>query len=146
MSVWARDRCAPGSSMWPIWRSSSESGCCCTQAGSWSAKKNVRVRERNPRVNEIFARFLMAAAKVLIVLTSHEQLGGTGRKTGFWLEELAVPYNVFKAAGAEITLASPKGGAAPLDPRSEDPSPDAKAFLADPVAVAKLKATHKVSE
>src|SRR6516225_9662444 len=60
--------------------------------------------------------------KVLMVLTSHDQLGNTGRKTGFWLEELAAPYYVFKDAGAQITLASPKGGRPPLDPKSQDPS------------------------
>src|SRR5215470_5585070 len=61
------------------------------------------------------------AMKVLMVLTSHDQLGNTGRKTGFWLEELAAPYYVFKEAGAEITLASPKGGRPPLDPKSNEP-------------------------
>jgi putative intracellular protease/amidase len=59
--------------------------------------------------------------KVLMVITSHEQLGNTGRKTGFWLEELAAPYYVFKDAGVEITLASPKGGRPPLDPKSNEP-------------------------
>jgi putative intracellular protease/amidase len=59
--------------------------------------------------------------KVLIVLTSHDQLGDTGRKTGFWLEELAAPYYVFKDAGTQITLASPKGGRPPLDPKSSEP-------------------------
>jgi putative intracellular protease/amidase len=59
---------------------------------------------------------------VLMVLTSHDQLGDTGRKTGFWLEELAAPYYVFKDAGARITLASPKGGRPPLDPKSQDPN------------------------
>jgi putative intracellular protease/amidase len=59
--------------------------------------------------------------KVLMVITSHDQLGNTGRKTGFWLEELAAPYYVFKEAGAEITLASPKGGRPPLDPKSNEP-------------------------
>jgi putative intracellular protease/amidase len=59
--------------------------------------------------------------KVLMVITSHDQLGTTGRKTGFWLEELAAPYYVFKDAGAEITLASPKGGRPPLDPKSNEP-------------------------
>ncbi|MEV4114118.1 type 1 glutamine amidotransferase domain-containing protein [Nonomuraea sp. NPDC049695] len=58
--------------------------------------------------------------RVLIVLTSHDQLGDTGRKTGFWLEELAAPYYHFKDAGWEITLASPKGGRAPLDPKSNE--------------------------
>src|SRR5882757_4793180 len=60
--------------------------------------------------------------KVLMVLTSHDQLGNTGRKTGFWLEELAAPYYEFKDVGAQITLASPKGGHPPLDPKSQDPS------------------------
>ena len=58
--------------------------------------------------------------KVLMVLTSHDQLGNTGRKTGFWLEEMAAPYYVFKDAGAQIILASPKGGRPPLDPKSQD--------------------------
>src|SRR5215468_2699075 len=60
--------------------------------------------------------------KILVVLTSHDQLGNTGRKTGFWLEELAAPYYVFKDAGAQITLVSSKGGRPPLDPKSQDPS------------------------
>jgi putative intracellular protease/amidase len=59
--------------------------------------------------------------KVLMVITSHDQLGNTGRKTGFWLEELAAPYYTFKDAGVEITLASPKGGRPPLDPKSNEP-------------------------
>lgn len=60
--------------------------------------------------------------KILMVLTSHDTLGNTGRKTGFWLEELAAPYYAFLAAGAEIVLASPKGGQPPLDPKSNEPS------------------------
>ena len=60
--------------------------------------------------------------KVLMALTSHGQLGNTGRKTGFWLEELAAPYYVFKDAGAQVTLASPKGGRPPLDPKSNEPN------------------------
>lgn len=60
-------------------------------------------------------------AKVLMVITSHDQLGDTGRKTGFWLEELAAPYYVLKDAGVDITLASPKGGQPPMDPKSNDP-------------------------
>jgi len=59
--------------------------------------------------------------KILMVLTSHDQLGDTGKKTGFWLEEFAAPYYVFKDAGADITLASPKGGQPPLDPKSDEP-------------------------
>lgn len=59
--------------------------------------------------------------KILMVLTSHDILGDTGKKTGFWLEEFAAPYYVFKSAGASITLASPKGGQPPLDPKSDLP-------------------------
>ncbi len=59
--------------------------------------------------------------KILMVLTSHDQLGNTGHKTGFWLEEFAAPYYVFKDAGAEVTLASPMGGQPPLDPKSDAP-------------------------
>lgn len=59
--------------------------------------------------------------RILMVLTSHDQLGATGEKTGFWLEEFAAPYYVFKDAGAEVVLASPKGGHPPLDPKSELP-------------------------
>ena len=60
--------------------------------------------------------------KILMVLTSHDKLGSTGGKTGFWLEEFAAPYYVFKDAGANITLASPLGGQPPLDPKSDDPT------------------------
>ncbi len=59
--------------------------------------------------------------KILMVLTSHDQLGNTGRKTGFWLEEFAAPYYVFKDAGVDLTLASPKGGQPPIDPKSDLP-------------------------
>ena len=58
--------------------------------------------------------------KILMILTSHDQLGNTGKKTGFWLEELAAPYYIFLDAGAEITLASPLGGKPPLDPKSDE--------------------------
>jgi len=60
--------------------------------------------------------------KILMVLTSHDKLGNTGRKTGFWLEEFAAPYFTFKDAGAEIVIASPKGGQPPLDPKSNEPN------------------------
>lgn len=60
--------------------------------------------------------------KILMVLTSHDQLGNTGHKTGFWLEEFAAPFYVFKDAGAQITLASPLGGQPPLDPKSDEPA------------------------
>lgn len=59
--------------------------------------------------------------KILMVLTSHDQLGNTGRKTGFWLEEGAAPYFVFRDAGVQLTLASPKGGEPPIDPKSDLP-------------------------
>jgi putative intracellular protease/amidase len=59
--------------------------------------------------------------RILMVLTSHDQLGNTGRKTGFWLEEFAAPYFVFRDAGVELTLASPKGGQPPIDPKSDLP-------------------------
>ncbi|MBI1291747.1 type 1 glutamine amidotransferase domain-containing protein [bacterium] len=82
--------------------------------------------------------------KVLIVLTSHDTLGDTGRKTGFWLEELAAPYYAFKDAGAQITLASPKGGPPPLDPKSNEPAFQTEAtrrFEADEAAMAQLANT-----
>ena len=59
--------------------------------------------------------------KILMVLTSHDQLGNTGRTTGFWLEEFAAPYFVFRDAGVQLTLASPKGGQPPIDPKSDLP-------------------------
>ncbi len=87
--------------------------------------------------------------KILMVLTSHDELGTTGRKTGFWLEELAAPYYVFKNAGAEITLASPKGGQPPLDPKSNEPAnqtADTHRFEADADATAALATTVKLSD
>src|SRR6476619_5256248 len=65
--------------------------------------------------------------KVLMVLTSHSELGNTGKKTGFWIEEFAAPYYTLKDAGAEITLASPKGGQPPIDPKSAEPSAQTEA-------------------
>jgi putative intracellular protease/amidase len=84
---------------------------------------------------------------ILMVLTSHDRLGTTGKPTGFWLEEFAAPYYVFKDAGAKVTLASPAGGAPPLDPRSDeaDAQTDAtRRFKADPAAQAALAATHRL--
>jgi putative intracellular protease/amidase len=86
--------------------------------------------------------------KVLMVLTSHDQLGNTGQKTGFWLEEFASPYYVFRDAGATTTLASPKGGQPPLDPRSEEPAFQTAAtarFRADPDAREALAHTKTLS-
>jgi putative intracellular protease/amidase len=85
--------------------------------------------------------------KVLMVLTSHDKLGNTGRKTGFWLEELAAPYYAFKDAGAEIVLASPKGGQPPLDPKSNEPNfrtDLTRRFEADADAEAQLAATVRL--
>lgn len=89
----------------------------------------------------------MKTLKALILLTSHDALGSTGEPTGLWLEELAVPYQVFRAAGAEVTLASPRGGAAPVDPRSlQRPSEETQAFLADERAAHAMKHTVKLGE
>lgn len=85
--------------------------------------------------------------KVLMVLTSHDQLGDTGLKTGFWLEEFAAPYYVFKDAGAEVVLASPAGGQPPLDPKSELPdfqTEMTQRFNADPAAQQALASTVKL--
>ena len=85
--------------------------------------------------------------KVLMVLTSHDQLGNTGHKTGFWLEEFAAPYYVFKDAGVEITLASPLGGQPPLDPKSDDSDAQTEAtlrFKSDNAAQALLASTQKL--
>jgi putative intracellular protease/amidase len=84
---------------------------------------------------------------ILMVLTSHDQLGNTGRKTGFWLEELAAPYYVFKDAGANIVLASPNGGQPPLDPKSNETSfqtDHTRRFEADAAANAQLAATVRL--
>lgn len=86
--------------------------------------------------------------KILMVLTSHDTLGDTGKKTGFWLEEFAAPYYVFKDAGATMTLASPRGGQPPLDPKSDDAAtqtPFTRRFKADPDAQAALANTVKLS-
>ncbi|WCM87762.1 type 1 glutamine amidotransferase domain-containing protein [Acidovorax sp. NCPPB 3576] len=88
------------------------------------------------------------AKKILMVLTSHDQLGDTGKKTGFWLEEFAAPYYVFKDAGAEITLASPQGGQPPLDPKSDEPDAQTDAtrrFKADTEAQKHLASTLALS-
>ena len=85
---------------------------------------------------------------VLMVLTSHDKLGDTGKKTGFWLEEFAAPYYVFKDAGAQITLASPKGGQPPLDPSSDTDdaqTEDTKRFKADEAAQKDLANTAVLS-
>ena len=87
--------------------------------------------------------------KILMVITSHDQLGNTGRKTGFWLEEFAAPYFVFRDAGAELTLASPKGGQPPPDPKSdlrENQTPAMARFKQDPTAQKALANTVKLAD
>ncbi len=87
--------------------------------------------------------------KILMILTSHDQLGNTGKKTGFWLEEFAAPYYVFKDAGAELVLASPKGGQPPLDPKSDDAdaqTDDTRRFRKDKAALEALAHTTRLSE
>ena len=87
--------------------------------------------------------------KILMVLTSHDRLGDTGKKTGFWLEEFAAPYYVLKDAGAEVTLASPLGGQPPLDPKSDDAASETdftRRFKSDPAAQAALSRTLKLRD
>jgi putative intracellular protease/amidase len=87
--------------------------------------------------------------KILMVLTSHDTLGNTGRKTGFWLEEFAAPYFVFRDAGVELTLASPKGGQPPVDPKSDLPegqTPAMDRFKRDKAAQGALANTVRLAE
>src|SRR5437762_4227235 len=87
--------------------------------------------------------------KILMVLTSHDQLGNTGRKTGFSLEEFAAPYFVFRDAGVELTLASPKGGQPPIDPKSDLPENQTEAmtrFKKDTAAQEALSQTVKLAD
>src|SRR5215469_17008212 len=86
--------------------------------------------------------------KILQVLTSHDQLGNTGRKTCFWLEEFAAPYSVFRDADVDLTLASPKGGQPPLDPKSDLPenqTPATTRFKKDAAAQKALANTVKLA-
>jgi putative intracellular protease/amidase len=88
-------------------------------------------------------------SKVLMVLTSHDRLGNTGRKTGFWLEEFANPYYILKDAGLDVTLASPNGGQPPLDPKSDDPASETEAtrrFKGDKEAQSALAHTVRLSD
>jgi putative intracellular protease/amidase len=87
--------------------------------------------------------------KILQILTSHDELGNTGRKTGFWLEEFAAPYYVFHDAGVQLTLASPKGGQPPIDPKSDLPenqTPAMTRFKRDPVAQDDLAHTARLAD
>jgi len=87
--------------------------------------------------------------KILMVLTSHDQLGNTGKKTGFWLEEFAAPYYAFKDAGADVTLVSPAGGQPPLDPKSDEPdaqTAETERFRNDPAAQQALANTGLLTD
>src|SRR5512135_3521114 len=87
--------------------------------------------------------------KILMVLTSHDQLDDTGRKTGLWLEEFAAPYYVFRDAGVELTLASPKGGQPPIDPKSDLPenqTPAMERFKRDRAAQQALAQTVRLAD
>lgn len=87
--------------------------------------------------------------KILMVLTSHDELGNTGRKTGFWLEEFAAPYYTFVDAGVAVTLASPKGGQPPIDPVSDAPegqTDSTRRFKQDPAAQATLANTARLAD
>jgi putative intracellular protease/amidase len=87
--------------------------------------------------------------KVLFVVTSHDELGNTGKKTGFWVEEFAAPYYVFTDAGVEVTVATPKGGHAPIDPSSEVSDAQTAAterYYKDEVVQKIIENTHKLSE
>jgi putative intracellular protease/amidase len=87
--------------------------------------------------------------KILMVLTSHDKLGDTGRKTGFWLEEFAAPYFVFRDADVDLTLSSPKGGQPPIDPKSDLPenqTPAMERFKQDSTAKKALSETAKLRD
>lgn len=87
--------------------------------------------------------------KILMILTSHDTLGATGKPTGFWLEEFAAPYYAFLDSGADITLASPLGGQPPLDPKSNEPDAQTEAtqrFKSDPQAQAALASTQRLAD
>jgi len=87
--------------------------------------------------------------KILFVVTSHDQLGNTGKKTGLWVEEFAAPYYHLLDQGVKITIASPKGGQTPIDPKSEEPensTDDTKRYYADPATIQKLGTTVLLSE
>lgn len=87
--------------------------------------------------------------KVLFVPTSHSELGNTGKKTGFWVEEFAAPYYVLADAGVDITIASPKGGQPPIDPKSEEPDAQTKStkrYYADEALKEKVANTKKLAD
>jgi putative intracellular protease/amidase len=97
--------------------------------------------------NRLLRRPTMKSPKILIIVTSHAKLGDSGQQTGFWLEELAVPYYEFVNAGAEVDIASPLGGKPPADPKSEqNMSEEVSRFISDPDATRKLANTLTVEE
>jgi hypothetical protein len=101
-------------------------------------------RERGTYPEKAHSRALGVFMKILMVLTSHDRLGTNGGPTGYWLEEFAAPYFIFLDAGAEVTLASPRGGEPPIDPNSDGPEAQSQAvqrLKADPKALAALGAT-----
>src|SRR5512140_1426732 len=117
--------------------------------GTASSTAPVPKRIRTTNTSTAKRRNRRLAMRILIVLTSHDQLGDTGKKTGFWLEEFASPYYVLKDAGAAITLASPKGGQPPLDPTSDLPenlTASTRRFRADKAAQAELANTKKLAD
>jgi putative intracellular protease/amidase len=104
--------------------------------GIAAARWGLRTRQKDIDMN------------ILMVLTSHDRLGDTGKKTGFWLEEFAAPYYVFKDAGAKVTLASPAGGQPPLDPKSDEADAQTEAtrrFKSDDAAQSALARTVRLS-
>jgi putative intracellular protease/amidase len=90
----------------------------------------------------------MELKKILFVVTSHDEMGNTGRKTGIWIEEFAAPYYTFLDAGKEVVIASPKGGQAPIDPKSNEPENQTEAtvrYYNDPATIKRLANTVKIS-
>src|SRR5215510_3698866 len=115
-----------------------------------SAGRAIWLGHRKRRLKFLFIQNLEASdMQLLMVLTSHDRLGNTGRKTGFWLEELAAPYFVFRDASVNVTLASPKGGQPPLDPKSHEldfQTDDTRRFERDGSATQALVRTLKLSD
>jgi putative intracellular protease/amidase len=109
----------------------------------------LECRHASLRLRENFGVEEGENMKIVMVLTSHDQLGNTGRKTGFWLEEFAAPYFVFRDAGVDLTLASPKGGQPPIDPKSDLPenqTPAMARFKQDAAAKKALAGTVKLAD
>jgi putative intracellular protease/amidase len=115
-----------------------------------SSCKNNKTRVSSENVSEEITTILKSKKmNILFVVTSHDKLGDTGKKTGFWVEEFANPYYNLLDKGATITIATPKGGAAPIDPSSDTPdaaTADTERFNKDANAKAKIANTHKLSD